>query len=144
MIPGIYSLSQRQQAIAKKPEQWRPLVFTNGCFDLLYANHARYLQVAKSFGRSLIVGLNSDQSVKTIKPSQPGFPPRPLVPETQRAEVLATLKPVDGVVIFQETAATRLIQLIPRGNPMPPILGEGRSLSPRNWGFREAKQRYLR
>ena len=112
MIPGIYSLSELLDAIAQSPSQWRPLVFTNGCFDLLHAGHVRYLQVAKSLGRSLVVGLNSDQSVKTIKPNKPGFPPRPLVPETQRAEVLATLKPVDGVVIFQETTATRLIQAL--------------------------------
>jgi rfaE bifunctional protein nucleotidyltransferase chain/domain len=112
MIPGIYSLSELLDAIAHAPNQWRPLVFTNGCFDLLHAGHVRYLQVAKSLGRSLVVGLNSDQSVKTIKPNKPGFPPRPLVPETQRAEVLATLKPVDGVVIFQETTATRLIQAL--------------------------------
>jgi rfaE bifunctional protein nucleotidyltransferase chain/domain len=112
MIPGIYSLSELQQAIANAPDQWRPLVFTNGCFDLLHAGHVRYLQVAKSFGRSLVVGLNSDQSVTTIKPQQPGFPPRPLIPETQRAEVLAALKPVDAVVIFPETTATRLIQAL--------------------------------
>jgi rfaE bifunctional protein nucleotidyltransferase chain/domain len=112
MIPGIYSLIELQKAIASNPDQWRPLVFTNGCFDLLHAGHVRYLQVAKSLGRSLVVGLNSDQSVKTIKPNKPGFPPRPLVPETQRAEVLASLKFIDGVVIFSETTATRLIQAL--------------------------------
>ncbi len=111
-IPGTYSLSELQQAIALNPEQWRPLIFTNGCFDLLHAGHVRYLQVAKSLGRSLVVGLNSDQSIKTIKPNKPGFPPRPLVPEAQRAEVLASLKPVDAVVIFSETTATRLIQAL--------------------------------
>ncbi len=111
-IPGTYSLSELQQAIALNPEQWRPLVFTNGCFDLLHAGHVRYLQVAKSLGRSLVVGLNSDQSIKTIKPNKSGFPPRPLVPEAQRAEVLASLKPVDAVVIFSETTATRLIQAL--------------------------------
>jgi rfaE bifunctional protein nucleotidyltransferase chain/domain len=87
-------------------------VFTNGCFDLLHAGHVRYLQVAKSFGRALVVGLNSDRSVKTIKPHKPGFPARPLVPESQRAEVLVNLKPVDGVVIFSETTATQLIQAL--------------------------------
>lgn len=112
MIPGIYSLNELQQAIAADPDQWRPLVFTNGCFDLLHAGHVRYLQVAQSLGRSLVVGLNSDQSVKMIKPDKVGVPPRPLVPETQRAEVLAALKPVDGVVIFSETTATRLIQAL--------------------------------
>jgi cytidyltransferase-related domain len=112
MIPGIYSLNTPQQAIAHAPDHWRPLVFTNGCFDLLHAGHVRYLKVAKSLGRSLVVGLNSDQSVKTIKSQKPGFPSRPLIPEIQRAEVLAALKPVDGVVIFSETTATRLIQAL--------------------------------
>lgn len=111
MVLGIYALDELQEAIASDFERWRPLVFTNGCFDLLHAGHVRYLRVAKSFGRSLIVGLNSDQSVKTIKPHSLG-PPRPLVPEAQRAEVLAALKPVDGVVIFAETTATRLIQAL--------------------------------
>ncbi|HEY9707086.1 MAG TPA: D-glycero-beta-D-manno-heptose 1-phosphate adenylyltransferase [Oculatellaceae cyanobacterium] len=111
-MPGIYSLSELQQAIARTPDQWRPLVFTNGCFDLLHVGHVRYLQTAKSLGRSLVVGLNSDRSVKTIKPNPSGLPPRPLVPETQRAEILAALKPVDGVVIFHQTTATRLIQAL--------------------------------
>src|SRR3712207_3421586 len=102
MISGLYSLRELQQAIAHYPEQWRPLVFTNGCFDLLHAGHVRYLNVAKSLGRSLVVGLNSDRSVQALKPNKPGLPPRPLVPETQRAEVLASLKCVDGVVIFSE------------------------------------------
>lgn len=108
----IYNLSDLKIAIAQNPEQWRPLVFTNGCFDLLHAGHVRYLQVAKSLGRTLVVGLNSDRSVNTIKPNKPGLPCRPLVPETQRAEVLASLKPVDGIVIFNETTAIGLIQAL--------------------------------
>lgn len=112
MTPSIYNLIDLQKAIALNPDQWRPLVFTNGCFDLLHAGHVRYLNVAKSFGRTLIIGLNSDQSVKTLKPNKPGLPPRPLVPQTQRAEVLAGLKSVDGVVIFSEATATNLIKAL--------------------------------
>ncbi len=112
MLPDVYSLNELSRAIAATPERWRPLVFTNGCFDLLHAGHVRYLQVAKSLGLTLIVGLNSDRSVKTIKPPQPGFPPRPVVPETQRAEVLAALKSVDGVVIFSETTAIHIIEVL--------------------------------
>jgi D-glycero-beta-D-manno-heptose 1-phosphate adenylyltransferase len=112
MIPGIYTLAELQQAIAQHPEQWRPLVFTNGCFDLLHAGHVRYLRVAKSFGRSLVVGLNSDQSVRSIKPAVAGAPPRPIIPEAQRAEVLAALKPVDAVVLFPEKTAATLIEAI--------------------------------
>ncbi|MDX2212851.1 MAG: D-glycero-beta-D-manno-heptose 1-phosphate adenylyltransferase [Oculatellaceae cyanobacterium bins.114] len=112
MILGVYSLSELQQAIVDHPEQWRPLVLTNGCFDLLHAGHVRYLRMAKSLGRSLVVGLNSDQSVQAIKPATPGNPPRPIVPESQRAEVLAALKSVDAVVIFAETTAIALIQAL--------------------------------
>ena len=108
----IYTADELQQLITQESERWRPLVFTNGCFDLLHIGHVRYLKIAKSLGSSLVVGLNSDQSVNRIKPSQPGYPPRPLVPEIQRAEILATLKPVDGVVIFAETTATRLIEAL--------------------------------
>ena len=112
MILGVYTLNELSQAIAADPSRWRPLVFTNGCFDLLHTGHVRYLQVAKSLGRSLVVGLNSDQSVRAIKPHQQGLPPRPIVPEQQRAEVLAALKPVDGVVIFHSLTATGLIEAL--------------------------------
>ncbi len=103
------NLKELQEAIAADEKRWKPLVFTNGCFDLLHAGHIRYLQAAKSLGRSLVVGLNSDRSVQTIKPPQIGLPPRPIVPQQQRAEVLAALKPVDAVVIFDETTAISLI-----------------------------------
>ncbi|WP_017717942.1 adenylyltransferase/cytidyltransferase family protein [Kamptonema formosum] len=112
MIPNLYTVTELQKALAASPERWRPLVFTNGCFDLLHAGHVRYLQVARSLGRALVVGLNSDRSVQSIKPQRQGFPPRPIVPEMQRAEVLCYLKPVDGVVIFSETTATPLIEAL--------------------------------
>ena len=108
----IYNLNELEQALATLSEQWRPLVFTNGCFDLLHVGHVRYLQVAKSLGRSLVVGLNSDRSVQTIKPHKPGFPSRPIVPEIQRAELLAALKPVDAVVIFSSPTATPLVEAL--------------------------------
>ncbi|MDJ0554545.1 MAG: adenylyltransferase/cytidyltransferase family protein [Microcoleaceae cyanobacterium MO_207.B10] len=105
LIPGVYNLTELENLINSEPNIWRPLVFTNGCFDLIHAGHIRYLWAAKSLGQTLIVGLNSDRSVETIKPQKPGTPVRPIVPEKQRAEVLAALKPVDGVVIFSETTA---------------------------------------
>ncbi len=95
--------------LARLKRQKKKIVFTNGCFDLLHVGHLRYLQVARKLGRSLVVGVNSDRSVQTIKPSKPGFPSRPIVPEQQRAELLAALKPVDGVVIFSATTACQLI-----------------------------------
>jgi rfaE bifunctional protein nucleotidyltransferase chain/domain len=112
MLPGVYTLEQLKQAIAAAPQQWRPLVLTNGCFDLLHAGHVRYLQTARKLGRSLVVGLNSDTSVQRIKPQSVGLPARPIVPEAQRAEVLAALKPVDGVVIFSETTASSLVDAL--------------------------------
>jgi rfaE bifunctional protein nucleotidyltransferase chain/domain len=112
MLAGVFTLTELQQAIAADPDDWRPLVFTNGCFDLLHAGHVRYLRVAKSLGRSLVVGLNSDASVQSLKPATVGYPSRPIVPEHQRAEVLAALKPVDAVVIFSEATAVRLIQVL--------------------------------
>lgn len=105
----IYTLPQLKKAIALNPENWRPLVFTNGCFDLIHVGHVRYLKQAKSMGKTLVVGLNSDASVKQIKPPKPNSPPRPIVEENQRAEVLSSLKMVDGVVIFNETTAINLI-----------------------------------
>ncbi len=110
LIYGLYSLTELEQLINSQPTFWRPLVFTNGCFDLVHAGHIRYLWVAKSLGRSLVVGLNSDSSVQNIKPQTKGYPMRPIVPQTQRAEVLGALKPVDGVVIFNETTANKIIE----------------------------------
>ncbi len=112
MISGVYTLRELENAIASDPDNWRPIVFTNGCFDILHAGHVRYLLAAKGLGRSLVVGLNSDASVQAIKPQQPGLPARPIVPENQRAEVLAALKPVDAVVIFSEITATKLISIL--------------------------------
>lgn len=108
-ISGLYTVAAFQQVLQAEPQRWRPLVFTNGCFDLLHAGHVRYLQAAKAYGRTLVVGLNSDRSVGLIKPQPPGAPPRPIIPEAQRAEVLAALKAVDGVVIFGEPTASDLI-----------------------------------
>lgn len=109
MTSGVYSLTELQKSIVADRDRWQPLVFTNGCFDLLHAGHVRYLTAARALGRSLVVGLNSDRSVQGIKPTPPGVPARPIVPEAQRAEVLAALKAVDAVVIFDQATATDLI-----------------------------------
>ena len=76
---------------------------------MLHTGHVRYLYAAKALGRSLVVGINSDTSVSQIKPQPPEHPTRPIIPENQRAEVVAALKPVDATVIFAETTADRLI-----------------------------------
>ena len=80
------------------------LVFTNGCFDLIHTGHTRYLAQAAGLGQALVVGLNSDRSVRAIK-----GPPRPLRPQDKRAEVLAALACVDYVVVFDEDTPARLI-----------------------------------
>jgi D-glycero-beta-D-manno-heptose 1-phosphate adenylyltransferase len=113
-MAGIYTLIELQQEIAAHPQLWRPLVFTNGCFDLLHPGHVRYLQAARVLGKRLVVGLNNDDSVRLIKPKQPGCPSRPIIPAEQRAEVLAALRAVDGVVLFSEpTAINTLAALKP-------------------------------
>jgi D-beta-D-heptose 7-phosphate kinase/D-beta-D-heptose 1-phosphate adenosyltransferase len=80
------------------------VVFTNGCFDLLHAGHVRYLAAARREGDSLVVGLNSDRSVRDIKGDR-----RPILRESERAEVLAGLAAVDHVVLFDEPDPLRLI-----------------------------------
>lgn len=114
MADGIYTLDELQAAIARAPERWRPLVLTNGCFDLLHVGHVRYLQAARTLGAALAVGVNADSSVAQLKPPQPGRPPRPLVPEAQRAEVVAALGCVDATFVFPElTAAAAIAALAP-------------------------------
>ncbi|MGF1537911.1 MAG: D-glycero-beta-D-manno-heptose 1-phosphate adenylyltransferase [Elainellaceae cyanobacterium] len=111
-VSGLYTLPALQQAIAAHPQRWRPLVLTNGCFDLLHVGHVRYLEAARALGMSLVVGLNSDRSVRQIKPASAGKPARPIVPEQGRAEVLAALQAVDAVVLFSEPTATALVKAL--------------------------------
>ena len=80
------------------------VVFTNGCFDILHAGHVRYLSKARSFGDCLVLGLNSDASVRRIK-----GPARPINNEQDRAEVVGALGCVDYVVVFDEPTAEELI-----------------------------------
>jgi len=93
----VFTLSNALALVSRLREAGRTVVFTNGVFDLLHPGHLRYLQHARTLGDALIVGLNSDRSVRAIK-----GPERPINPEHERAEVLAALACVDGVVIFDE------------------------------------------
>ena len=93
----------------------KTIVFTNGVFDLLHIGHLRYLQEAKRLGDALLVGVNSDRSVRFLKGSG-----RPITAEEERAEVLAALTCVDGVVIFDEETPRDLIQAI-----QPDVLVKG-------------------
>jgi len=105
----IYTLAERLKKEGKK------VVFTNGCFDILHVGHVKYLQEAKSYGDVLIVGLNSDSSVRELK-----GPTRPVNSEADRAYILAALESVDYVVVFSEETPHDLIQ-----NIAPDILVKG-------------------
>ena len=98
-----------RDALATKLNQARAsgqkIVFTNGCFDILHLGHVRYLSVARSHGNILVVGLNSDESVKLIKGDK-----RPIVEQSHRAEILAGLWCVDYVTIFDEADPLALIE----------------------------------
>lgn len=85
----------------------KTVVFTNGCFDLLHVGHVRYLAQAKALGDILVVGVNSDDSVCGLK-----GPGRPLVPEAERAEVIAALAAVDFVTIFPEATPKETIEIL--------------------------------
>ncbi len=83
------------------------IVFTNGCFDILHVGHARYLAQARALGDILVVGLNSDASVRGLKGDN-----RPLVPQEERAEMLAHLASVDYVSIFDELRPDALLEIV--------------------------------
>src|SRR3989337_2070674 len=93
----ILDISQLSSIVKSLKQAGRRIVFTNGCFDIIHVGHVRYLKEARNLGDMLVVGLNSDESVKTIKGIN-----RPIVPQGERAEVLSSLRDVDHVVIFNE------------------------------------------
>jgi rfaE bifunctional protein nucleotidyltransferase chain/domain len=98
------------------------VVFTNGVFDLLHPGHVRYLQNARALGDALIVGLNSDRSVRANK-----GPDRPITPESERAEVLLALDCVDAVAIFDEATPAEIVRRI-----HPDVLVKGADWGPDN------------
>ena len=107
--------------LAQRRAQKQRIVFTNGCFDLMHVGHTRYLQAARELGDLLVVGVNSDASVQTLDKGTG----RPIVPEAQRAEVLAALACVDYVVLFGEPDPGRLIadlqpDVLVKGGDWPP------------------------
>lgn len=108
----------RDQAVRFVNEQRaesRTIVFTNGVFDLLHPGHVRYLRQARELGDALLVGVNSDRSVRAIK-----GPDRPLTPETERVEILEALECVDGVVVFDEDTPHELVAAL-----QPDVLVKG-------------------
>jgi rfaE bifunctional protein nucleotidyltransferase chain/domain len=116
MSPDPFTLAGQVHARGGK------IVFTNGVFDLLHPGHIRYLRDARTLGDALIVGINSDRSVRANK-----GPERPITPEAERAEVLAALECVDAVAIFDEETPAEIIRCI-----QPDVLVKGADWSPDN------------
>ena len=108
-LSKIHSLQSLQPLVRELQQRGKVVVFANGCFDLLHVGHVRYLEGARQLGDVLVVGLNSDDSVRGLKGSQ-----RPLMPENERAEILGAFSCVDYIVIFKEpTVENVLLSLKP-------------------------------
>ena len=114
-IEKIVALEELVTRLEKIRNTTGKIVFTNGCFDILHVGHVRYLAEARSRGDMMIVGMNGDASVRSIKGDK-----RPIVRQDHRAEVLAALTCVDHVVIFDEPDPLRLIEAL-----KPDILVKG-------------------
>ena len=109
------TIAEAAALVAGLRARGRTIVFTNGVFDLLHPGHVRYLQQARALGDALIVGVNSDRSVRAIK-----GPSRPITPEDERAELVAALVCVDAAVIFDEDTPWQLIAAL-----QPDVLVKG-------------------
>jgi rfaE bifunctional protein nucleotidyltransferase chain/domain len=101
----VLSLEQARALRGEAASKREIVVLTNGCFDVLHVGHVRYLEEASQQGDLLLVGLNDDQSTRLVK-----GPGRPYVPEDDRAEILAALECVDGVILFSESTAEKLVR----------------------------------
>jgi len=104
---GLVSLPALRRIVRRLKKRRKKIVFTNGCFDLLHAGHIALLRKAKSLGDVLIVGVNSDHSVRWLKGRG-----RPVVPQKDRALILSSLRDVDYVVFFSEPTPRALIQTL--------------------------------
>ncbi len=120
---SLEKILQRDQLIIRWrgwKDNGRRVVFTNGCFDLLHLGHIRLLEQARALGDVLVVGLNSDRSVRELKGDG-----RPLVPARERAEVVAALEAVEAVVIFEEATPRELVAAL-----RPDVLVKGGDWGP--------------
>lgn len=115
MPANILSLEEAVQQFGRANRNGRRIVFTNGCFDLLHPGHIQSLEQARALGDALIVGINSDASVRELKGTG-----RPILPELERAEILCALACVDAVVIFNEITPREIISAL-----LPDILVKG-------------------
>jgi rfaE bifunctional protein nucleotidyltransferase chain/domain len=117
--PAVLTLDELILRFGRGKRNGRRVVFTNGCFDLLHPGHIQLLEAARSIGDALVVGLNSDNSVRTLKGAG-----RPVIPEQERAEILANFDCVDAVVVFdeltpQKTVAALLPDILVKGGDWP-------------------------
>jgi len=103
----IKDIKELEKLVLRLKREGKRIVFTNGCFDILHAGHVDYLEEARSLGDFLIVGMNSDESVRRIKGTK-----RPIIPENLRARALIGLKAVDCVFIFNEETPLRVIKVV--------------------------------
>jgi rfaE bifunctional protein nucleotidyltransferase chain/domain len=115
MTLKILSLEELLSERSRLRSERKRVVFTNGVFDLLHVGHIRYLEQARSFGDVLVVAVNSDRSVRQLKGDG-----RPIVTESERAEILASLRSVDYVTIFDDVSPRSLI-----ANLLPDVLVKG-------------------
>jgi len=126
-IEKILPLERAFEVVAELKRRGQRVVFTNGCFDLLHPGHTRYLAQARKLGDALLVAVNSDRSVRAIK-----GPGRPILPEAERAEILAALEAVDYLTIFDDLTPQALIarmlpQVLVKGGDWGPNLIVGRA-----------------
>lgn len=109
MMDKLVSLGQLKRLVAQFRSNGKRIAWTNGCFDIIHAGHVDYLERSKAYGDVLVVGLNSDASVKQLKGEL-----RPIFGEQDRAKVLCALSAVDLVIIFQDKSPIKIIeQLLP-------------------------------
>ena len=116
MPTKVMTKKQLAPLLQQTRAQKKRIVFTNGCFDLMHIGHTRYLQAARALGDVLVVGVNSDTSVRSLNKA----PDRPIVSEAQRAEVVAALGCVDYVILFDEPDPQGLIAAL-----QPDVLVKG-------------------
>lgn len=119
-LSKVLTLEEAYRVIDGRKAAGDRVVFTNGCFDLLHPGHTRYLADARSFGDLLIVAVNSDQSVRSLKGEG-----RPIFPQDERAEILAALESIDYVTIFEDLTPQAVIARM-----LPHVLVKGAGWGP--------------
>jgi len=126
-LAKVVTLEQSIERVAEMKAAGKCVVFTNGCFDLLHPGHIRYLAEARRLGDALVVAINSDRSVRALK-----GPSRPILPESERAELMAALRCVDLVTIFDDLTPRDLLARM-----LPQVLVKGADWGPTNIVGRE-------